>query len=178
MFEFDYFHINPIDSKDAWSLCDFVVSNEDRLKSFFPETLAQNLTPDLSQRFTEKKVQQFKNKEEFLFTIKEKESHHILGLIYIKELGWVKKQGEFAYCIGYQYEGKGLTSKSIKILSQYAFNNLKLKILQIIVHKTNIGSIKVAKNCNFTWQRTLKNAFTPPGKRSLDMELYELYYER
>ncbi len=178
MFEFDGFHINPIEIKDASHLCDFVISNEDRLKFFFPGTLAQNLTLDLSQHFVETKIKQFNTKEEFLFTIKEKEAHHIVGLIYLKELDWTKKQGEFAYCIGYQYEGKGFTSKSIRILSQYAFNTLKLKTLQIIAHKTNMSSLKVAENCDFIWQRTLKNEYTPPRKNPLDMELYELYNER
>ena len=177
MFEFDGFYIHPIKVKDAWHLCDFIISNEDRLKSFFPETLAQNLTPDLSQHFVEKKVKQFDTKQEFLFIIKEKVSHYLIGLIYLKELNWIKKQGEFAYCIGYPYERKGIISKSIELLSQYAFNDLKLKILQIIVHKTNIGSIKVAENCNYMWQRTLKKEYTPPNKKPLDMELYELYKE-
>ena len=46
--EFDSYYIEAIQEKDAWSLCDFMVSNEDRLKRFFPETLEKNLTPTLS----------------------------------------------------------------------------------------------------------------------------------
>ena len=176
MIELDSFYIEKIQTKDAWNLCDFIVANEDRLKAFFPKTLEQNLTPDLSKRFVEIKVKQFELKEEFLFTIKEKESHTLMGLIYLKELDWENKQGEFAYCIGYQFEGKGLMSKTTNALSQYAFNNLGLKTLQIIVHKSNIGSVKVAENCKFMWQKTLLNEFTPPNSEPLDMELYELYF--
>ena len=124
------------------------------------------------------KVKQFHLKEEFLFTIKEKETHNLAGLVYIKELDWEKKQGEFAYCIGYQFEGKGLTTKAIQTLSKFAFNTLELKTLQIIVHKDNIGSVKIAENCNFIWQKTLPNEFMPTGKQPIDMELYELYNER
>jgi ribosomal-protein-alanine N-acetyltransferase len=175
MLEFDLFYIEKINVKDAWNLCDFIVANEDRLKDFFPKTLAQNLTPDLSKRFVEIKFKEFDLKEEFLFTIKEKESHALMGLVYLKELDWESKQGEFAYCIGYQFEGKGFISKTVKALSQYAFNHLELKTLQIIVHKSNIGSVKVAENCNFIWQKTLPKEFTPPNKEPLDMELYELY---
>lgn len=177
MIELDSFYIEKIQTKDAWNLCDFIVANEDRLKVFFPKTLEDNLTPDLSKRFVEIKVKQFELKKEFLFTIKEKESHILMGLVYLKELDWKNMQGEFAYCIGYQFEGKGLVSKSVNALSQYAFNDLNLKTLQIIVHKSNIGSVKVAENCNFIWQKTLPNEFTPPGKEALDMELYELYFE-
>ncbi|NMH89238.1 GNAT family N-acetyltransferase [Flavivirga algicola] len=175
MLSFNRYHIKPIQPKDAWSLCNFIVANEDRLKRYFPKTLEQNLTPDLSKFFVDKKVKQFDLKEEFLFTIKENESDEFVGLIYIKELDWDKKQGEFAYCIGYPFERKGIMTNAIHILSEYAFTNLNIETLQIIVHKDNIASVKVAENCNFTWIKTLKNEYTPPGEKSLNMELYELY---
>ncbi|MEP1489871.1 MAG: GNAT family protein [Algibacter sp.] len=172
---FDSFIIQPINPKDAWNLCNFIVANEDRLQSYFPSTLAQNLNPTLSNIFVEKKVKQFGLKEEFLFTIKENESKEFVGLVYIKEVDWTKRQGEFAYCIGYNHEDKGITTKAINILSEYAFSELELETLQIIAHKNNFPSVKVAKNNNFIWRKTLINEFTPMGKKPLNMELYELY---
>ncbi|WP_298555791.1 GNAT family N-acetyltransferase [uncultured Algibacter sp.] len=171
------YYISPIHPKDGWSICNFAVANEDRLKRYFPKTLEQNLTPDLSKIFVEKKVKRFDSKEEFLFTLKQNESHKIIGLVYIKALDWGKKRGEFAYCIDYNFEGKGLTTEAVKLLSDYAFENLGIETLQIISHKKNIGSLKVAENNNFTWIKTLKNEFTPPGEAPLNMELYELYKE-
>lgn len=171
------YYISPIELKDAWNICNLVVANEDRLKRYFPKTLEQNLTPDLSNIFVQKKVKQFNTKEEFLFTIKENESNMLVGLVYIKELDWTKKQGEFAYCIDYNVEGKGIMTEAIQQLSEYAFENLGIETLQIIVHKSNIGSVKVADNCNFTYIKTLKNEHTPPGEAPLDMDLYELYKE-
>ncbi len=176
-FSIGAFNIIPIQIDDGWHICNFVVSNEDRLKLYFPKTLEQNLTPDLSKTFVKKKGKQFQLKEEFLFTIKEKETNVLAGLIYLKELDWIKKQGEFAYCIGYPFESKGLTTKAVKTLSRYAFKTLGLKTLQIIVHKDNYASVKVAENCDFIWKKTLKKAFTPTGKSPLNMELYELYNE-
>ncbi len=58
--------------------------------------------------------------------------------------------------------------------SEYAFDNLGLKTLQIIAHKDNLGSMKVALKNDFKWQRTLENEFAPAGGDPLDMELYEL----
>jgi len=172
---FDTFYIDSIHEKDAWKLCDLMVANEDRFKQFFPGTLAQNLNPELSTYFVKQKVKEYADKQEFLFTIKEQQTNVLIGLVYIKELDWHAKQGEFAYCIGYQFEKKGIVSKSIDALSKYAFNELKLEVLQIIVHKTNISSVRVAEKCNFVWTRTLLNGFTPPNGIPLDMELYELY---
>jgi len=172
---FSTYHINAIQEKDAWNICNLMVANEDRFKRFFPQTLQQNLTPDLSKLFVEKKVKEFNKKEEYLFTIKENETNQLVGLVYIKELDNTTKQGELAYCIGYEYEGKNITTNAVKLLSEYAFKNLDLKTLQIIAHKSNIASVKVAKNCNYIWVKTLKNEFTPPEENPVDMELYELY---
>lgn len=169
------FFVFPIQPKDSWSLCDFVVRNEDRLSEFFPKTKAANLTPDLSKRFAEIKSREFLQKEEFLYVIKPKDSRKIIGMIYLKELNWDIGQGELAYCIDYMHEGKGITSKLVSELSAYAFENLYLNTLQIIAHKTNISSVRVAEKSNFTWIKTLSKSFTPPGKEALDMELYELY---
>jgi len=174
---FDSYHIIPIHPKDGWTVCNFTVANEDRLKHYFPETLKQNLTPDLSNIFVKKKVKQFEAKEEFLFTLRENVSNKFVGLVYIKEVDWTTKQGEFAYCIDYTVEGKGLITQTVKQLSEYAFETLGLETLQIISHKSNIGSLKVAENNNYTWIKTLKNEFTPPGEKPLNMELYELYKE-
>ena len=173
----DSYYIESIKTQDAWNLCNFIVANEDRLKRYFPKTLEQNLTPDLSKHFVEIKVKQFNLKEEFLYVIKDKEPHTIAGLVYIKELDWIKKQGELAYCIGYQFEGKGITTKAVKVLSDYAFKGFNLETLQIVVHKSNIASVKVAEKCNFIWKKTLKNEFIPTREKAINMELYELYNE-
>jgi ribosomal-protein-alanine N-acetyltransferase len=172
---FDNFEIAPIKETDAWKLCDFMIINEDRLKAYFPKTLEQNLTPDLSRLFTEKKVKAFEAKEEFLFTLKEVKTRQLAGLIYIKELNWSIKQGEFAYALSKDFSGQLLMSKAIKILTQYAFEVLGLEALQIIVNKDNLSSIKVALNNEFIWKETRLKAYTPPNSAPLDMELYELY---
>lgn len=173
--QFDTFEINPIHSGDAWKLCDFIIANQDRLQRYFPKTTAQNLTPTLSEIFVNKKDKQFKNKEEFLFTLKHIQTREITGIIYIKDLNWSTNQGEFAYCIGYTFKGKGITTKAIKFLIEYAFTELHLKTLKIIVHNTNKSSIKVAETNGFKWIKTLENEFTPIDENPLNMELYKLF---
>ncbi|WP_242131094.1 GNAT family N-acetyltransferase [Aestuariivivens marinum] len=175
LLRFENYYIVPIQIKDAYPIYDFVIDNEDRLKRYFPLTLKKNLTPELSKIFVKKKVRKFQKNKEFLFTINENNIKELLGLIYLKALDWKNKHGELAYCIGHQFEGKGITTKAITVLTNYIFSKFDLRTLKIIVHKTNLPSILVAKNCHFTWIKTLKNEHTPPGEKPLDMELYELY---
>ena len=174
LFEFEAYYIDAVHEKYAWRICDFCVTNAQRLQRFFPKTLEQNLNPTLSQIFVAQKLREFQNKEEFLYILKEKENRTVIGLIYIKKLDWEKKTAELAYCIGYQYEGKGWVTESIQKISQYAIEELGLETLQIIVHQSNLGSIRVAKKCGFSWQKTLIAEHTPTNEKALDMELYEL----
>lgn len=173
--ELNNYYIDAIHEKYAWRLCDFCTVNAERLKRFFPKTLEQNTTPNLATYFVEKKVKAFQANEEFLFVLKEKEQHTLIGLVFIKEVDWTKKQAELAYCIGYQFEGKGYTTEAVRTLSKWAFEQHNLKRLQILVHQSNLASIQVAKNCGYAWQKTLRAAHTPPGEKPLDMELYECY---
>ena len=166
--------INQLKPNDANQLYNFMVDNNERLKYYFPVTLSSNSTLEKTIEYIATKNKEIQEKTNFTFAIRGKERLNITGLIIIKKIDWVKKQGEFAYCIGSEFEGKGLVSFAINEMIKFAFKELNLKTIQIIAHKTNLGSIKVALNNGFVWQRTLENEFTPTNQAPLDMELYEL----
>jgi len=160
--------------EDAQSLFHLMDSNAERFQLFLPKTLSQNRSLEDSKKYIERKRVEISSKSQFTFAIKENSSNEIAGLIIIKKIDYDTKQAEFAYCIGEEFGGKGLISKSISEVVKFSVNELGLKNFQIITHKTNEGSVKVALNNNFTWSETLISEFTPEGKLSLDMELYEL----
>jgi ribosomal-protein-alanine N-acetyltransferase len=154
-----------------------MINNGKKFQEYLPKTLAQNLSEIDSKNYILKKNKALKEQTEFTFAIKKLETNEVAGIVILKNLDHKLKQGEFAYCIGKTYSGKGWTTLSLKAFTDFAFNEIGLKNLQIIIHKTNLGSINVAKRCGFLWSKTLENAFTPSGKNSVDMELYELHYE-
>lgn len=168
-------HLNLIDAKQ---LNQFILDNSERLKRYFPVTLSSTTTLEKSIEYIAIKNKEIEEKINFTYAIRDKNNQEIAGLIILKKIDWDKKQGEFAYCIGSQFEGKGLTSFAVAEMTKFAFDDLGLKTLQIMAHKTNLGSIKVALNNGFVWQRTALNEFTPVNETPLDMELYELYNEK
>ncbi|WP_339838819.1 GNAT family N-acetyltransferase [uncultured Flavobacterium sp.] len=170
-------NIEKLKLSDSVELYDFILSNSERLKKYFPVTLSSNSTVEKTTQYIVTKNREIEEHSNFTFAIRDEKSI-LIGLMILKKIDWAKKSGEFAYCIGANYEGKGYTSKAVNEMMQFAFNELKLKTLQIIAHKSNVGSCKVAENCGFTWKRTLLNEFTPTDETPLDMELYELEYER
>ena len=171
------FIIDKLKLNDANQLYEFMIDNSERLKYYFPITLSSNATFDKSIEYIAIKNKEIEEKTNFTFAIRDNNSQ-VVGLIIIKKIDWDKKEGEFAYCISSQFEGKGLTSFAVKEMAKFAIEDLGLKTLQIISHKTNLGSIKVAENNGFVWQRNLLNEFTPTNESPLDMELYELYNDK
>ena len=175
---FENFIFDSLKPTDAHQLNQFIVDNSERLKYYFPVTLELNSSLEKTKEYIVTKTKEVEEKTNFTFAIREKKSEKIVGLIIIKKINWNKKQGEFAYCIGSEFQGKGITSFAVKEMIEFSFDELGLKTLQIIAHKTNLGSIKVAINNGFVWQKTLENEFTPTDKAPLDMELYELTNEK
>jgi ribosomal-protein-alanine N-acetyltransferase len=173
-FAFEQFQIQPISERDGWRLCDFVSANADYLKRYFPITVAANLNPELSNLFVLEKLADFASGKEYVFTLKEREERKIIGLVYVKEIDTTKREAEIAYCIGYPYKNKGIATKSINRISNWALTELGLKQLRIIVHESNLPSIKVAQKCGYLWKQTLKEEHKPPNEAPLDMELYVL----
>jgi ribosomal-protein-alanine N-acetyltransferase len=167
--------LKPIDANQLYQ---FLFDNTERLKLYFPVTLEMNDSLDKTVAYISIKNKEIEEKTNFTLAIRDKNNQQIGGLIIIKKIDWDKKIGEFAYCIGSELEGKGVTSFAVKEMTKFAFEELNLKTLQIIAHKTNLGSLKVAENNGFVWQSTLKNEFTPVNGTPLDMELYELYNEK
>ena len=172
------FIIDSLKPTDANLLNQFIVENSERLKYYFPVTLEMNSSLEKTKQYIVTKTKEIEEKTNFTFAIRDKNNQQIVGLIIIKKIDWDTKQGEFAYCIGSELEGKGLTSFAVKEMTKFAFDNLDLKTIQIIAHKTNLGSVKVAINNGFIWQKTLENEFTPTNEAPLDMELYELQNEK
>lgn len=174
---FDNYSIAPIQQKDAWRVCNFVVANEEYIRNDFPETVKANLTPTLSELFVAKKEKHFLNQEEFLFTLKENTHRSIIGLVFIKALNKQKKQAELAYCISYQYTGKGLMTKTSLEIINWAFNQNEIDKLQLMVHESNNASIRIAEKCGFDFITVLKKEHKRYNGEVVDMRLYELLRE-
>lgn len=170
--------IHKLKTEDALQLNKFLVSNTERFIRYLPKTLEENSTLESTQNYVKEKIAKATTNSEFVYVIKDKYGIEIVGLIILKNLDWNLKQGEFAYCIGNRYKGQNWMSEAVIAISKYAMEELGLKSIQIIAHKTNHSSIKVAQQSGFKWKETLMNEFTPLNEAPLNMELYEFKHER
>ncbi|WP_222982857.1 GNAT family N-acetyltransferase [Flagellimonas meishanensis] len=169
--------LNYLSANDAKSLCLLMTSNSEAFQRFFPKTLEQNQSIADSQSFILNKIKEIESKSEYTFAIRSNNDNSLAGLVILKNIDWKALEGELAYCLDQRSHGKGWATSSVKQVSSFAIEELGLKVLKIIAHKSNIASIRVAEKCRFKWKKTLSKSFQPPNEEPLNMELYELTYE-
>ena len=167
------FLLAPLQKEDAYDLNRLMSSNNERFRRFFPGTLSQNLSVTDSQRYIRDKQQLFEDREEYTLGLRDKTSNQVVGLIILKDINWHQKRGELAYCISPDFGGRSWTSQAVSLLSEHALHTLGLIDLRIMVHKSNVPSVRVAEKSGFSWVKTSIESFTPPGEAALDMEFYQ-----
>ncbi len=73
-----------------------------------------------------------------------------VGSVYLRDIDHEKKSAEYGIFIGEESaRGKGVGTKSAKLIIDYAFDELDLKKIFLRVHKDNIGAVKSYEKAGF-----------------------------
>lgn len=96
-----------------------------------------------------------------------------IGLIGFKLTDFVNKKTEIGYWISKEFENKGIVTKSVVKMIDYAFNNLELNRIQIKCGIGNEKSSKIPKKLNFKFEGIERSAELLNGK-FIDAEVYSI----
>jgi len=171
--EISCLNLKAVKLSDVGGLYFFIQKNRIWLGRFFPVTVANNKSINDSKSYILKKIQRRKEKKEYVFTLKFNNDENIKGLIIIKKLRWDLGRAELAYCIDSELANNGWTTKAVSKILYFAIEVLGLSVIEILSHKTNKASIRVAEKSGFRWIRTMKDSFRASEDEYLDVELYE-----
>lgn len=155
----NYFHL-PIG--DGYSLVaaemtmakeifDLVDSNREHLRTFL-DFVDSSVDETLQENYIKMKLQGAANGTDKLFFIASGDK--LIGTIDLHFIHPTVKKAEIGYWVDADYTRKGVTSKAVHALCQYAFEVLELNKLTIMADVRNIGSNKVAQKCGFTFLGT------------------------
>ena len=73
-----------------------------------------------------------------------------VGSVYLRDIDHDKKDAEYGIFIGEESaRGKGVGTKSAKLIIEYAFNELHLDKIFLRVHKDNVGAVKSYEKAGF-----------------------------
>lgn len=79
--------------------------------------------------------------------------------------------GEIEYCIGSDFQRRGLATEATQAIIKFGFENINLHKIQICHREDNPASKKVIEKCGFKYDGTLRDFFYIDGKY-----LDRLYY--
>lgn len=110
-----------------------------------------------------------------LFAIIDKSSDKHIGNIKLGNIHPVHKYADIGLIIGDKnYWGKGIATKSIQLVTEYAFNNLNLRKVLAGVYENNIGSIRAFEKCGFKRAYIKKDTYFFEDNY-IDAIVFELY---
>src|ERR671912_1610081 len=95
------------------------------------------------------------------------------GTIGIKDIDYINKKANIGYWIGKQYQGKGIATECIKLVVNYAFDELKLEEISAYVFPDNNYSIRVLEKNGFGKTGEV-NEYHPLSQRCRNSLIYTI----
>lgn len=128
--------------------CDWL---NDPLVNQYLETRFEIQTEDSIKQYWEA------HKDERWFAICLKSGGWHIGNIKIGPINWFHRRGEVSLVLKKEYWGKGYGSRTIKLISEYAFKVLNLNKLTAGIYDSNIGSRCAFSKAGFNREALLKS---------------------
>jgi len=107
--------------------------------------------------------------EKLILTIAGRDDDRYLGAVVLIARG--SETGELAYIVSPEARGRGLATRAIGLVSEWAFASLGLERLQLRVAPGNTASHAVARRAGYRREGVLRSAFAVRGHRH-DVVLY------
>ncbi|WP_339282909.1 GNAT family protein [Paenibacillus sp. FSL R5-0486] len=147
-------YVSLLAMKDAPQLYNLIDRNRDHIGAWlkFP---SMTLTEDDSRNFIKRTRIRYAQDDGYWLGIWcGDELAGSIGYLYIDQ---ENKKTEIGYWLGQEYEGRGLITKSIKILIDYAFDELELNKVEIGVATDNLKSRAIPEKLGFQREGELRD---------------------
>lgn len=173
---FDNFAIRLICIEDSSKYHLFVDQNKGRLTKYFPKTLNANKDISSTTAHIVERLRLAEKKEFFTFIILDNLLDKIVGTIFIKELDWTIPKGELGFFIDKDYEGKGIITNAVSIISRHCFQSMGLNKVFMRIAEDNISSRRVAEKNEFKVEGVLRKDFKTSEGKLIDVMYYGLIH--
>ncbi len=107
-------------------------------------------------------------RERLMFQIFTIEQHHFIGEIGFRRLNWNTPKFETSYWLDSRQTGKGYMTEALRTTTQFAFESLSARRVELHCDSRNIGSRRVAEKAGFELEGILKNDMTREDNTSAD----------
>lgn len=112
----------------------------------------------------DKYISSYEKKDYYRWAIIDRISNECIGQIAYFLVDSKNHFAEIEYCIGEEYQCKGLATEATKAVIAYGFNEINLHKVQICTKTINAPSKRVIEKCGLTYEGTLRDYFYMDGQ--------------
>jgi RimJ/RimL family protein N-acetyltransferase len=159
---------------------DGLATHEAKLESIselrqFPASLpwaAQEPTLDDAEVFCRQSQADFISRSNLNMLLFLKETGQFVGASGLHRMNWAIPKFEIGYWCRSSLHGHGLMTEAVQTISQFAFEHLNAKRLEILADDLNIASWRVAEKAGFQLEGILKNERIAPDGTLRNTRVY------
>lgn len=85
------------------------------------------------------------------------------GTIGTHQIDWLNRRAEIGYWIGREFEGIGVVTEAVRLVTTHLFRDLDLHRVEIRCAASNTRSASIPKRLGFTFEATLREAHLVNG---------------
>jgi len=100
------------------------------------------------------------------FAIVDSASGDFLGFMGLVNLKLDEQEAEAGYIVASHARGRGVATRALRLLTAWAFDELPLERIELLIDVENSPSEIVAERCGYTREGVLRWTYLKPGLRS------------
>lgn len=150
----DSLHLALLETRDAEALFALIDRNRDYIGQWlkFP---SMTLSVDDSKAFIERTRLRYAKGDGYWIGIWE--GSQLVGSIGYLYIDQDDRKTEIGYWLGQEYEGKGIITRVIQVLIQYAFNHLNMNKVEIGAASNNARSRAIPERLGFQFEGEIRD---------------------
>jgi len=148
--------VRPYRESDAQALYEAVAESRDHLRPWMPFA-DEHQTHDESRNWILLQMAHWILHDDLMISIWEQETDTFLGGTGLHPNDWDIGSFEIGYWIRASAEGRGFITESVRLLTDYAFDNLKANRVEIHCDELNARSAAIPKRLGYVLEGRLRN---------------------
>lgn len=141
---------------DGKAVYEAIQASLDELKPWMPFAHANQSEQDVEANIIES-IAKFITREDLRLHIFNKETGEFIGSSGLHRINWDVPKFEIGYWIDTRHTGKGYITEATNAITNFAFNELKAKRVEIRCESRNTKSRAIPEKLGFTLEGILKN---------------------
>jgi len=105
------------------------------------------------------------------FAIEDAETGAFLGIAGLVAIERDANQGEIGYVVVREARGRGIASRALRLVTDYALGEVGLERVVLMIQTDNEPSIRVAERCGYHREGVFRSLYMKPGRRA-DFVIY------